>query len=175
MNTSLSIKMKSPDNKDLQKSITYISPEVTANDLKYMARGLVSLTSNSYEYADRVQRVNVDTESIPGAGKEQTLTVSEFETVQPQFVSGSGAQAWQATISGAYGALASSCVKIFRSNGDEAWTFSFIEEDSNVLRVEYNNNDVVNGFMGFVTAGARNVSGVYYLPTFVDFEYGEIE
>ena len=174
MNTSLSIKMKSPDNKDLQKSITYISPEVTSNDLKYMARGLVSLTSNSYESADRVQKVNVDTESIPGAGKDQTLSVSEFETVQPQFISGSGAQAWQATVSGAYGALASSWVKVFYDDGNEAYTFSFIGEDSNVLRVEYKTTETVNGFLGFVTAAERTVEGVRYLPATADFEYGEV-
>lgn len=83
MNTSLSIKMKSTANKELQKSITYVSASASSADLLSMAQGLTGLTTNTYESADRIQKINVDTESIPGGASivktEPTLTVGELE------------------------------------------------------------------------------------------------
>lgn len=190
MNTSISIKMKSPDNKDLQKSITYVNPEATSEDFKLMARGLVSLTSNEYESTDRIQKVNVDTESIPGAGTDQPITIGEFETVTPQFVEGEGAFAFKASISGAEGSLASSGVTVYYGAEDESespreeYTFSTINESGNELRVElkpadYEEGFVVFGFCGFVIAWSQNVSGsgyyIHYNPTVVDFEYGRTD
>ena len=78
MNTSLSIKMKDVENKSIQKSITYVSDSVSSADLVSMAQGLTGLTTNTYLSADRIQKINVDTESIPSGGSsaktDPTLT-----------------------------------------------------------------------------------------------------
>ena len=188
MNTSINIKMKSPDNKDLQKSITYVNPEATSEDFKLMAKGLVSLTSNEYESTDRIQKVNVDTESIPGAGTDQPITIGAFETVAPQFVEGEWTYAFKASISGAEGSLASSGVVVYYGTEDErdspreGYTFSTINESGNELRVEFKPEDdeegfVVFSFEGFVVAWSQNVSGsgyyIHYLPTCVEFRYSD--
>lgn len=78
MNTSLSIKMKSTANKDLQKSITYVSASASSADLLSMAQGLTGLTTNTYESADRIQKINIDTEQLPATPKTvPTLSVSD--------------------------------------------------------------------------------------------------
>ena len=78
MVTSLSISMKDTEGKDLQKSITYVSASASSGDLAEMAQGLTALTSNIYVSADRVQKVNVDNESIPGGSKTvPTLSVAD--------------------------------------------------------------------------------------------------
>ena len=78
MNTSLSIKMKSTANKDLQKSITYVSASASSADLLSMAQGLTGLTTNTYESADRVQKINIDTEQLPVTAKPvPTLSVTD--------------------------------------------------------------------------------------------------
>ena len=81
MVTSLSISMKDTEGKDLQKSITYVSASASSGDLAEMAQGLTALTSNTYVSADRVQKVNVDNETIPGGSKtEPTLSIGEWES-----------------------------------------------------------------------------------------------
>lgn len=83
MYTSLNIKMKDVSGKDLQKSITYVSASASSADLVSMASGLVGLTTNTYKSADRIQKINVDTESIPGGASivktEPTLEVGELQ------------------------------------------------------------------------------------------------
>lgn len=76
MQTSLSIKMKDTDNKDLQKSITYVSASASSADLREMAMGLVSLTTNNYVGSDRIQKINVDDETVPVVKPVPTLTVT---------------------------------------------------------------------------------------------------
>lgn len=65
MYTSLNVKMKDQTDKELAKSITYINASASSADLKSMAQGLVGLTTNTYQSADRIQKLNVDTEQIP--------------------------------------------------------------------------------------------------------------
>ena len=79
MNTSLSIKMKSTANKDLQKSITYVSASASSADLLSMAQGLTGLTTNTYESADRIQKINIDTESIVLPKTEPTLAIKSAQ------------------------------------------------------------------------------------------------
>ena len=77
MNTSLNIKMKDTGGKDLQKSITYVSASASSADLVSMAQGLVGLTTNTYESADRIQKMNVDTESYVVPKQVPTLSVTD--------------------------------------------------------------------------------------------------
>lgn len=77
MQTSLSIKMKDTDNKDLQKSITYVSASASSADLREMAMGLVSLTTNDYVGSDRIQKINVDDETVPVVKPVPTLVVND--------------------------------------------------------------------------------------------------
>ena len=65
MYTSMNIKMKNPAGKDIAKSVTYVSASASSADLKSMAQGLVGLTQNTYDGADRIQKLNVDTEQVP--------------------------------------------------------------------------------------------------------------
>lgn len=78
MNTSLNIKMKDTNNKDLQKSITYVSASASSADLLSMAQGLTGLTTNTYESADRIQKINIDTEPF-NVKKEPTLEIKRAQ------------------------------------------------------------------------------------------------
>lgn len=78
MNTSLNIKMKDTNNKDLQKSITYVSASASSADLLSMAQGLTGLTTNTYESADRIQKINIDTEPF-NVKKDPTLEIKKAQ------------------------------------------------------------------------------------------------
>lgn len=58
---SIILYSKDTSGKTLSKTISDINPEAQPSELKAMAQGLNSLTTNVYESADRVARENVDT------------------------------------------------------------------------------------------------------------------
>lgn len=59
--SSLIINFKTPQNKETNKTITYINPEAQPSDLKNMAQSLISFTNNTYEGATRIDKTDVDT------------------------------------------------------------------------------------------------------------------
>ena len=82
---SLVIYSKDTNGNDLTKTISDINPNAQPSELKAMAQGLNSLTTNVYQSADRVARENVDTASdktVPAAAtlvvknKNSSVTVS---------------------------------------------------------------------------------------------------
>lgn len=178
--TSIIINTTAPDGKALQKTLTDVNNECGSYALKTFSQMLNGLTQNTYVKTTRIGKVVVDNESIPSAGKYQPITVGEFATVQPQFLSGSGAKAFKASISGAEGGLACSPVTVFSGDeGGEDYTFGFINDYGNELRIECKTDESVTGFLGYVIAWEKNVSRVdcdiHYLPTCVEFEYGDVE
>lgn len=177
--TSIIINSTAPDGKTLQKTLTDVNGECGAQALKWFAKKLYGLTQNTYVKTTRIGKVVVDNESIPSAGMTQPITIGEFATVQPQFITGTGAKAYKASVSGAEGALACGCVRYHVADqGDEDfWTFGFVNYDNDELLVEFPTTPT--GFDGFVAAGPRIVSGTnrdyQYIPTFVDFSHGDID
>ena len=57
---------KDTSGKELSKTISDINPAAQPSELKAMAQGLNSLTTNVYQSADRVARENVDTATDKG-------------------------------------------------------------------------------------------------------------
>ena len=66
MKTSISLNFKDVYNKKGQRTITDINPSATSSQIKTFAQGLNALTTNTYEYTNRIQVIEVDTEEIPG-------------------------------------------------------------------------------------------------------------
>ena len=58
---SVVIYSKDMSGKDLSKTISDVNPAAQPSELKAMAQGLNSLTTNVYQSADRVARENIDT------------------------------------------------------------------------------------------------------------------
>ena len=123
MNTSLTINMKSPAGKNIGKSITYVSAGASSGDLKSMATGLVGLTTNTYESADRVQKINVDTESIPGESSkpEPTFTIGSLSYTESYNVPEGFTSGYYAPIT--YNGDGTLCAsRPYFENEDESWT-----------------------------------------------------
>lgn len=82
---SMIIYSKSSSDKVLSKTISDINPEAQPSELKAMAQGLNSLTTNVYQSADRIARENVDTATdvatrtpvatVRNAGNNTTVTL----------------------------------------------------------------------------------------------------
>lgn len=67
MKTSISIEtVDGSTGQKKQRSVTDINPSATSEELKTFAQGLVGLTTQNYSSTNRIQVVNVDTESVQG-------------------------------------------------------------------------------------------------------------
>lgn len=58
---TMNIKSKNLSDKAVSTTIGYINPEAQPSELKALAQGLVALTKNTYQSADRIETINVDT------------------------------------------------------------------------------------------------------------------
>ncbi|MBQ7454374.1 MAG: hypothetical protein IJS69_04920 [Selenomonadaceae bacterium] len=52
--SSISIATTSPDGKSSQKTVTYVNPDATAEQLTTFAKELNGLTENHYEHTSRI-------------------------------------------------------------------------------------------------------------------------
>ena len=81
MKTSLSVDyIETSSGKKGQRSVTDINPLATTESILQFVHDLVGLTTNTYSQTNRIQTINVDTESIPGGGSTPkpvpTITVN---------------------------------------------------------------------------------------------------
>lgn len=58
---TMNIKSKNLSDKAVSTTIGYINPDAQPSELKALAQGLVALTKNTYQSADRIETINVDT------------------------------------------------------------------------------------------------------------------
>lgn len=69
--TELKLKSKrSTTGQNITTTIGYVNPDADSVTLKTFGQKLNAMTTNIYEETDRVQTINVDTEQVPGQGKE---------------------------------------------------------------------------------------------------------
>lgn len=59
MSTSINLKMKTATNKDISQAITDIDPNASASDLKGLAQGLVSLTTNTLVTTSKITKEDI--------------------------------------------------------------------------------------------------------------------
>lgn len=85
--TDLKISTKTSEGKSGTTTVSYVNPEATAATLKELAAKLVNLTDDTYISADRVNTVNVDTES-PTIKQTPTFTFSKTVFAQSEFAEG---------------------------------------------------------------------------------------
>lgn len=58
---TMNIKSKNLSDKAVSTTIGYINPDAQPSELKALAQGLIGLTKNTYQSADRIETINVDT------------------------------------------------------------------------------------------------------------------
>ena len=81
--SSLSVKSTTTAGKSVQKSVTNINPQASAENLSTFAQMVNSLTNHTYVGADLIDKTNVDTETRPGGGSgkiEGVITLTQTAT-----------------------------------------------------------------------------------------------
>jgi len=80
MTTSVNITSTSTANKKMTKSITNINPQISNSALKTAAQLFTAISTNTFNGADRIVRVDVNEPYNPSSPTlEPTLQVGEFE------------------------------------------------------------------------------------------------
>lgn len=78
--SSLSVKSTTTAGKSVQKAVTNINPQASAENLSTFAQMINSLTNHTYVGADLIDKTNVDTETRPGGGSgkiEGVITLTQ--------------------------------------------------------------------------------------------------
>ena len=76
MKTSVSINFtEAASGKKGQRAITDINPDATSAQIKTFAQALNGITTNNYVETNRIQTINVDTESVPVPASKATGTL----------------------------------------------------------------------------------------------------
>jgi len=83
METSLVIKSKDTNQKDVTKSLTNINPNIGNTNLKVAAQMFTSISSGTYYDATRINKMNID-EEYAGTKIEPTLTVGSWSAITYQ-------------------------------------------------------------------------------------------
>lgn len=75
--------------KKLQKTITNVNPNATADVMKTFAQKLSALTTDTYVQTDCIDKYNVDTENVPlDTGSNDTRAEATFSFTVTNFLSG---------------------------------------------------------------------------------------
>ena len=80
---TLSIKSKNQEDKWVSATVGYINPEAQPSELKSLAQGLIALTKNTYQSAERIATTDVDT-SVDKVVR--SITLSYRNTAISQYV-----------------------------------------------------------------------------------------
>ena len=65
MSTSINLKMKAANDKNISQALTYIDPNASNADLKGFAQGLVSLTTNTLQQINKITTEDIDKTYTP--------------------------------------------------------------------------------------------------------------
>lgn len=73
---TMNIKSKNLSDKAVSTTIGYINPDAQPSELKALAQGLIGLTKNTYQSADRIETINVDTAPDVPAKTARNITLA---------------------------------------------------------------------------------------------------